>query len=111
MTTKKKPSARKTLTWVSKPLEHVAHELAEKKEQLAAAEELVKKGEATMFANAAAVMELNQALADSKEYAEDLRQKLVAEQRELEFWVEESHRFRDQVVALLRAQAVRHGVN
>jgi hypothetical protein len=41
------------------------------------------------------------------EYAEDLRQRLVAEKRELEFWVEESDRFRNQVVELLRGQAQR----
>jgi len=41
------------------------------------------------------------------EYAEDLRRKLVAEKRELEFWVEESDRFRNQVVELLRWQAQR----
>jgi hypothetical protein len=41
------------------------------------------------------------------EYGEDLRQKLVAEEREKEFWVEESDRFRNQVVELLRWQAQR----
>lgn len=46
-------------------------------------------------------------LAEAKEYGEDIRQKLQAEKRELEFWVEESDRYRDQVVALLRERAER----
>ena len=36
----------------------------------------------------------------------ELNELLIAEKRELEFWVEESDRHRDKVVALLRQQAV-----
>lgn len=45
-------------------------------------------------------------LARVREYAEDIRQKLVAEERECDFWIDEPERFRNQVVELLRERAV-----
>jgi hypothetical protein len=53
------------------------------------------------------IQENTKALVDSKDYAEDLRQKLVAEERECDFWIDEAERFRNQVVELLRERAMR----
>lgn len=77
------------------------------------ANELLKKGQETMRAHAGALVEAAEALAAKNKELDRLRTQLaeenaalVAESRELEFWIEESDRYRDQAVMLLRLLAV-----
>jgi chromosome segregation ATPase len=73
------------------------------------AEELLKRGEATMFANAAAVVEVNQELADLQRQLAAKDKELAADARafagingEITFLWEEIDRFRDRLLNYIR---------